>query len=135
MKVFYTFLCTVLFTLFLTSNFNAQPTDGLVAYYPFNGNANDESGTGNNGTVNGATLTTDPWGNNNSAYEFDGSDDYVQINGISSVISASVGSISLWAKTDTTSSAGNYFTSLIDSNNLQHHLCEEKALSCLLLCN
>jgi len=31
------------------------PTDlgnGLVAYYPFNGNANDESGNGNHGTVN-----------------------------------------------------------------------------------
>ena len=35
------------------------PTDGLVAYYPFNGNANDESGNGNNGTlVGGATTTT-----------------------------------------------------------------------------
>jgi hypothetical protein len=46
----------------------------LVAYYPFNGNANDESGNGNNGTVNGATLTTDRFGNANSAYSFDGSD-------------------------------------------------------------
>ena len=27
------------------------PTDGLIAYYPFNGNANDESGNGNHGTV------------------------------------------------------------------------------------
>ena len=46
------------------------PTDGLVAWYPFNGNANDESGNGNNGTVNGATLTTDKDGIENSAYEF-----------------------------------------------------------------
>ena len=30
--------------------------DGLVAYYPFSGNANDESGNGNNGTVFGASL-------------------------------------------------------------------------------
>ena len=35
------------------------PTNGLVGWWPFNGNANDESGNGNNGTVNGATLTTD----------------------------------------------------------------------------
>ena len=35
---------------------------GLVAYYPFNGNANDESGNGNDGTVNGATLTADRFG-------------------------------------------------------------------------
>ncbi|MCK4447098.1 MAG: DUF1565 domain-containing protein, partial [Candidatus Marinimicrobia bacterium] len=43
---------------------------GLVAYYPFNGNANDESSNGNNGKVNGATLTTDRFGNANSAYSF-----------------------------------------------------------------
>jgi Tol biopolymer transport system component len=41
--------------------------DGLIAFYPFNGNANDESGNGNDGTVNGATLTTDRFGNENSA--------------------------------------------------------------------
>lgn len=46
---------------------------GLVAYYPFNGNAHDASGNGNNGTVNGATLTTDRHGHMNSAYYFDGS--------------------------------------------------------------
>ncbi len=44
----------------------------LVAYYPFNGNANDESGSNNHGTVHGATLTTDRFGNANSAYYFDG---------------------------------------------------------------
>jgi len=48
------------------------PTNGLVGYWPFNGNANDESGNGNNGTVNGATLTTDRFGNLNSAYLFSG---------------------------------------------------------------
>ena len=46
------------------------PTNGLVGYWPFNGNANDQSGNGNNGTVNGATLTTDRNGNSNSAYSF-----------------------------------------------------------------
>ncbi|MCH8033209.1 MAG: T9SS type A sorting domain-containing protein [Bacteroidetes bacterium] len=50
---------------------------GLVAYYPFNGNANDESGNGNDGTVNGPILTTDIHGNSNSAYFFDGNDDYI----------------------------------------------------------
>ena len=48
------------------------PTNGLVAWYPFNGNANDSSGNGNHGTNNGATLTTDRFGNANSAYTFDG---------------------------------------------------------------
>jgi hypothetical protein len=46
------------------------PSNGLVAYYPFNGNANDESGNGNNGTVNGASLTSDRTDNINSAYSF-----------------------------------------------------------------
>lgn len=49
------------------------PTNGLVGYWPFNGNANDESGNGNNGIVNGATLTSDRFGNSNYAYNFDGS--------------------------------------------------------------
>jgi hypothetical protein len=48
------------------------PTNGLVGYWPFNGNANDESGNGNHGTVNGAALTSDRNGNGNSAYSFDG---------------------------------------------------------------
>jgi hypothetical protein len=48
------------------------PTNGLVGWWPFNGNANDESGNGNNGTVNGATLTNDRNGVANSAYSFDG---------------------------------------------------------------
>ena len=43
---------------------------GLVAYYPFNGNANDASGNNNHGTVKGATLTTDRFGKANSAYSF-----------------------------------------------------------------
>jgi hypothetical protein len=53
-------------------------TNGLVAYYPFNGNANDESGNGNNGTVNGATLTTDRFSISNSAYSFNGSS-YIRV--------------------------------------------------------
>ena len=56
------------------------PTDGLVAFYPFNGNGNDESGNGNHGTVNGATLTSDRNDVQNSSYSFDGLDDYISIN-------------------------------------------------------
>ena len=49
---------------------NYVPTNGLVGYWPFNGNANDESGNGNDGIVNGPVLTDDRFGNPNSAYEF-----------------------------------------------------------------
>jgi len=50
---------------------NYVPTNGLVGWWPFNGNANDESGNGNNGTVNGATLTVDRNGISNNSYLFD----------------------------------------------------------------
>jgi hypothetical protein len=51
---------------------------GLMAHYPLDGNANDESGNGNNGTVLGATPTTDRFGNPNGAYQF-GTDQYIQL--------------------------------------------------------
>jgi trimeric autotransporter adhesin len=49
---------------------NYVPTNGLVGWWPFNGNANDESGNGNNGTVNGATLASDRNGNANASMDF-----------------------------------------------------------------
>ena len=49
---------------------------GLVAWYPFDGNASDVSGNGNHGTVHGASLGTDRHGQANRAYSFDGVDDY-----------------------------------------------------------
>ena len=52
---------------------NDVPQNGLVGWWPFNGNANDESGNGNNGTVNGATLTADRFSNLNSSYSFSNS--------------------------------------------------------------
>ena len=69
-------ILTLTLALFTLPILNAQdlpsyvPTEGLVAYYPFNGNANDESGNGHHGTVNGATLANDQNGNDNKAYEF-----------------------------------------------------------------
>jgi len=51
----------------------------LVACYPFNTNAKDEFGNGNSGSVNGATLTTDRFGKNNSAYNFNGGSYYIDI--------------------------------------------------------
>ena len=53
--------------------------EGLVAYYPFNGNANDESGKGNGGINKGATPAEDRHGKPNSSLTFDGKDDYLRI--------------------------------------------------------
>jgi len=52
---------------------------GIVAYYPFNGNANDESGNGLNGTVSGVTLSRDRYGVNNKCYSFNGSNNYIAL--------------------------------------------------------
>lgn len=62
-----------------TYGFGQIPTTNLVAYYPFNGNTVDETPNFNDATIFGATLTTDRFGNQNSAYDFDGVDDYLSI--------------------------------------------------------
>jgi len=61
------------------------PTNGLVAYYPFSGNANDSTGNGNNGVVYGGTLSTDRFGIANSAYSFDGINDYIKVSNASNI--------------------------------------------------
>ena len=71
-------------------------TDGLMAYYPFSGNTNDESGNGNDGTVNGATLTQDRFGNSDSAYNFDGIDDYIMISSSASLDIRTSVTLSAW---------------------------------------
>lgn len=54
-------------------------TSNLIAFYPFNGNANDESGNNHHGTVLGPTLTMDRFGNENSAYYFNGANNNIDI--------------------------------------------------------
>jgi hypothetical protein len=77
---------------------NYVPTNGLVGWWPFNGNANDESGNNNNGTVNGATLTSDRNGIANKAYSFDGNNDNVIINNMTLPQGNTARSITFWAK-------------------------------------
>ncbi|PVW13332.1 DUF7619 domain-containing protein [Marixanthomonas spongiae] len=71
------YLLSALFLLVSLVGVGQIPEDGLIAYFPFNGNANDESSIGNNATVEGATLTTDRIGNINEAYLFDGQNDLI----------------------------------------------------------
>jgi hypothetical protein len=75
------------------------PTSGLVGWWPFTGNANDLSINGNNGTVNGATLTSDRNSNINSAYNFDGANDKITINHNSAFIFTNF-TISCWGYKD-----------------------------------
>ncbi len=62
-----------------TSGGGGVPTAGLIAYYPFNGNAEDSSGKGHNGQVYYATPTVDRFNNFNSAYYFDGANSYILV--------------------------------------------------------
>jgi hypothetical protein len=86
---------------------NYIPTNGLVGWWPFNGNANDESGNGNNGIVNGATLSNDRTGNAISAYSFDGTNDRIEVAHNSNLNFGKV-TVSLWFKANTYLTSDNY---------------------------
>ena len=87
------------------STYAAIPSNGLVAEWTFDGNANDTSGNANNGTVNGATLTTDRFGNANSAYSFDGVDDHIVVPEDNSLDFSNDLTITAWIKSNNTSGA------------------------------
>ena len=83
MKKVYSF---ILITVFSASVFGQTvpsyvPTNGLVGWWPFNGNANDISTNTNNGIINGSILTNDRFGNNSAAYYFNGTS-YISIPNI-----------------------------------------------------
>ena len=70
-------------------------TDGLVAYYPFNGNAYDMAGT-NNGVVHGAVLSTNHLGQPNSAYSFNGSTSYIDCGAPAALAFTSNFTVTAW---------------------------------------
>lgn len=77
------------------------PQDGLVAFYPFSGNANDVSGHGNNGILSGDNLpelTTDRFGKKNHAYYFGGYDNHnwIRVPNSESLIFSKEMTISFW---------------------------------------
>ena len=75
---------------------NYVPSNGLVGWWPFNGNANDESGNGNNGTVNGATLTADRNGSLNCAYYLPNLNDNISVTSAASPYTGNSLTISFW---------------------------------------
>ena len=94
-----------------TAPSNINLTLGLVGHWPFNGNANDASSNGNNGTVNGASLTTGRNGASNSAYNFDGVNDYIQVPHSNSISLTGDITMSAWVKTN--GSNGQNYQSII----------------------
>ncbi len=102
-------------------------SSGLVAYYPFNSNANDESGNGHNGVINGAILTSDRHGNSNKAYSFDGVSSYIQIP-TDVLNNMTQGTVTAFIKLNqlnvqhsiidkTQTYTANYFQLIVDNNN------------------
>jgi hypothetical protein len=92
----------LLFLAAISAHFFAQiPTNGLVGAWIFNGNANDITGNNNNGMVYGASLVPDRCGNLNSAYSFDGVNDYIQLltTGPTGTVSRS---LSFWTRSTST---------------------------------
>jgi hypothetical protein len=118
-------LLTLLFAISTVISFSQVPsyvpTNGLVGYWPFNGNANDESGNGNNGTVNGATLTTDRFNSLNLAYHLDGNGDNIYVAN-SLFDNGSVGfSLSIWYNLDQFQNPNNGNSSHILFNTSPHN--------------
>ena len=76
--------------------------DGLMVFFPFNGNANDEGDLGLDSTLSGASLTSDRFGKSDSAYNFDGIDDFIElpVNSLSILVGRYI--ISAWIKTTAT---------------------------------
>ncbi len=92
MKSIYSLISLILFASALQAQILSE---GLVVYYPFNGNTSDESGNGNDGELFGSSFTIDRFNNQGSALLMDGIDDYVQIPTIQ-ISQLTEGSISCW---------------------------------------
>ncbi len=71
---------------------------GLQVYYPFNGNANDESGNNYNGVVTNAQLVNDRNNNSNSAYSFDGRNGTNITTSYPGILGTGTRSFSFWIK-------------------------------------
>ena len=110
MKKSYILKIAVLLSLLISSFYYSYaqtippyiPSNGLVGYWSFTGNANDESGNGFNGSVSGATLTLDRFGILNRAYSFNGTSNSIAVPNIAGT-GNSARSIFVWVKTTSTS--------------------------------
>ncbi|MBI5193028.1 MAG: hypothetical protein HZA08_06250 [Nitrospirae bacterium] len=90
-------------------------SNGLIAYYPFNGNANDESGNGHHGIVNGVALAYDRFYSADSAYSFNGINNYIELSNTAAFNFSSGGfTLAGWVKFNSTNS---------DNGIIGKHIC------------
>jgi hypothetical protein len=117
-----------LFTLFSINSFSQTPsylpTDNLVGWWPFNGNANDESGNGNHGTAFNVDLSSDRFNNTNKCYHFSEVNDYILVQNNEILSLDSNFSVSLWFYSENMSMF-NSFISKSSCNNpeLKGYVC------------
>ena len=112
-------LLLALTLIFFSSHFMAQnipsyvPKDGLVGWWPFNGNANDESGNGLEGKPIETVLTYDRAGKSNSAYHFYGTQSSMEVSNSATLdLFSKDFTLSMWVKRDKLPE-GNYAESLL----------------------
>lgn len=100
------FVCIILLIVLAGPAGATSIDSGLVAHYPFDGNAQNKLMNKWHGTVSGATLTKDRFDNLNSAYLFDGVNDYIEMLNSDSMITGTF-SISCWVFIDDTMKSQN----------------------------
>lgn len=83
--------------------------DGLILYYMMDGNANDTSGNNLDGAVVGATLTSDRLANPNSAYSFDGVNDYIDLPNSTILEPQPPVTFAFWTKVPSLNIVGSHF--------------------------
>ena len=115
MKLFLSLAKSSLLILLLCCCNNTLFAQTPIAHYPFSGNANDAIGT-NHGTVNGATLTTDRFGNANSAYQFDGVNDIINFANLATSQVDNF-TVSAWVKSANLNQWGFILTNGFDNNS------------------
>ncbi|MEK6552158.1 MAG: LamG-like jellyroll fold domain-containing protein [Bacteroidota bacterium] len=84
----------------MVRDFSKYSIGTIRAFYSFSGNANDETGSGNNGIISGAVFTKDRFNNSASALYFNGASDKVLVKNSSSLNFQDAITISFWMKLD-----------------------------------
>jgi len=122
-------------TLTLGMALQAQPqvfrNNGLVAFYPSKGNGNDASGNNINGTMHGATLTTDRFGYPNSAWLFDGVSAFIDFGHPPALALTRALTLTAWIEPQ----AGGGFTQMIADKEFEYQIAlRGGSLACALSC-
>jgi hypothetical protein len=92
---------------------------GLVAYYPFNGNAKDASANADNGIVHSANLTFDKYGRIGKAYSFNGMNSYIEVPNSAIININDAITVSAWIKADASQPINSWRRIIDKSNSLE----------------